>query len=72
MQPKNSKMHRMEPESAKFNKLHIIWPVNIGITGVLITYTGIKRLQHFDFDFFYKVDTYTEIFFFGLKNVNIY
>lgn len=42
---KNSKIHSTEPESAKFNKHHIILPIYIGITGVLITYTGIKRLK---------------------------
>lgn len=42
---KNSKIHRTKPESAKFNKHHIIWPIYTGITGVLITYTGIKRLK---------------------------
>lgn len=42
---KNSKIHSTEPESAKFNKHHIIWPIYIGITGVLITYIRIKRLK---------------------------
>lgn len=52
---KNSKMHRTEPESAKFNKHHIIWPVYTGITGVLqlITYTGIKRLKIIAFWFWF-------------------
>lgn len=43
MQPKTAKY--TEPKSVQFNKHHILLPVYKGITGVLNTYTRIKRLK---------------------------